>query len=81
MFDYILRAFFLSFFSWRNLKQILFSLQKRLFKSVLVRDTKMSLKIQRLILTSNSSRLLAIREVTQLSSERNIAGIDGKILR
>jgi RNA-directed DNA polymerase len=78
--DYNTKEYFLNFISCKKAKNILFQLQNRLFKSVLLQDIKTSLKIQRLILSSNSSRLIAIRDVTQLSSKRNIAGIDGKIL-
>lgn len=70
-------------FSWRTLSwekslNNLFRLQRRLFFSFFVFDVKRALSIQKLILKSNSARLLAIRDVTQISSVRKIAGIDGK---
>jgi RNA-directed DNA polymerase len=65
--------------SWDQSLSYLFRLQKRLFKSFLVADYRKCLLFQKLILQSNSSRLLAIREVTQLSSFRKIPGSDGKI--
>jgi RNA-directed DNA polymerase len=58
---------------------LLFKLQKRLFKVSYVLDKSKLLEFQKLILQSNCSRLLAIREVTQLSLNKNIPGIDGKI--
>ena len=64
--------------SWNDSIKFLFKLQKRLFKSTLVYDKIISLKLQKLILKSNGSRLIAIREVTQLSSDKKIPGIDGK---
>lgn len=64
--------------SWENSRRLIFSLQKRLFKSIYIGDIKVSLKLQKLILQSNSTRLLAIREVTQLSLNKKIAGSDGK---
>lgn len=64
--------------SWHDSIKFLFKLQKRLFKSTLVYDKIISLKLQKLILKSNGSRLIAIREVTQLSSDKKIPGIDGK---
>jgi RNA-directed DNA polymerase len=79
MLDYTSDKSFWKRFSWKKSKSNLFCLQKRLFRSVQVGDIKNSLKFQRLILSSNSSRLLSIRKVTQLSSKRKIAGIDGKI--
>lgn len=70
-------------FSWRTLSwekslNNLFRLQRRLFISFFVFDVKKALSIQKLILKSNSARLLAIRDVTQISSGRKVAGIDGK---
>lgn len=64
--------------SWKKSSRTLLSLQKRLYKSILVGDTKKSLSLQNLILISNCSRLLAIREVTQISLNRRVSGIDGK---
>lgn len=65
--------------SWKKCQVNLFRLQKRVFKSVLVNDKKKAFQIQHLIAISNSSQLLAIRDVTQLSSNRKIAGVDGKV--
>lgn len=64
--------------SWEKCIQILYKLQKRLYKSIYVRDTKNSLLLQNLILISNCSRLLAIREVTQISVNKKLSGVDGK---
>lgn len=64
--------------SWEESSHLLFKLQKRLFKTAYVFDRKKSLILQKLILQSNCSRLLAIREVTQLNVNRKIPGVDGK---
>lgn len=79
MIDYTIDKDFWKFFSWKKSKNNLFCLQKRLFRAVQVGDIRNSLKIQRLILNSNSTRLLSIRKITQLSFQRKVAGIDGKI--
>lgn len=65
--------------SWKFPINLLFKLQKRLFKAAYVLDNKKLFDFQKLILQSNCARLLAIREVTQLSSDKDISGIDGKI--
>lgn len=65
--------------SWKDSFNLLFKLQKRLFKSVYVSDKKKYLILQKLILQSNCARLLAIREVTQLSLDKKIPGVDGKL--
>nr|YP_010700249.1 group II intron reverse transcriptase/maturase mat1 [Euglena deses]WCH63393.1 group II intron reverse transcriptase/maturase mat1 [Euglena deses] len=64
--------------SWEKASSFIFKLQKRLFKSVYVHDLQKIFSIQKLILNSNSARLLAIREVTQISYIKKIAGVDGK---
>lgn len=64
--------------SWKKSQNNLYFLQKRIFKSILVGDIKRALRIQKLIIHSNSARLLAIREVTQVNFNRKISGIDGK---
>jgi RNA-directed DNA polymerase len=65
--------------TWKFPVSLLFKLQKRLFKASYILDKKKLFEFQKLILQSNCSRLLAIREVTQLSSNKNIPGVDGKI--
>lgn len=64
--------------SWESSSKSLHKIQKRLFKSVYILDKRKSLQLQKLILNSNCARLLAVREVTQLSSDKKIPGIDGK---
>lgn len=64
--------------SWQKSLKIVNLLQKRLFKSVYVGDFETALEIQKLILQSNSARLVSIRYVTQICPSRKIAGIDGK---
>ena len=65
--------------SWNRCTEILHKFQKRLYKSFYVNDLKSSLVIQKLILKSSCARLLAIRYVTQVSFNKKIAGIDGKV--
>lgn len=65
--------------SWENSSRNLKKIQKRLCKLMYFYDLKRVIYVQKLILNSNSSRLLAIREVTQLSSQHKVSGVDGKI--
>lgn len=64
--------------SWEKSTKNLQRIQSRLFKAVYVGDIKKALVLQKIILFSNSSRLLAIREVTQISLHKKLSGIDGK---
>lgn len=47
--------------SWYKARTNVFRFQKRIFKAVLVGDVHVCLLLQKLLITSNSSRLLAIR--------------------
>lgn len=68
-----------NFLSWNILLVNLYKVQSRLFKCVYVLDMNKALAFQKLILSSNTACLLAVREVTQLDSKRKLAGIDGRI--
>ena len=65
-------------FKWKKFQKILFRLQKRVYKAVRVGDKRKARSLQKLILKSQSAKLLAIRQVTQLNSGKKTAGIDGK---
>ena len=63
---------------WKQFQKTLFRLQKRVYKAVQVGDKRKARSLQKLILKSQSVRLLAIRQVTQLNAGKKTAGIDGK---
>lgn len=65
--------------AWNKASFLIFQLQKRLYKSTYILETKNIWSIQKLLLSSNSARLIAIRDVTQLSSIRKISGVDNKL--
>nr|YP_009145435.1 ycf13 [Monomorphina parapyrum]AKL78909.1 ycf13 [Monomorphina parapyrum] len=65
--------------SWEKSYKNISRIQKLLFKSTFVSNKNKCLVIQKLILSSNSARLLAIRQVTQVSLNKKIPGIDGKV--
>lgn len=67
------------FLSWENCHINIFRIRKRIVKSLLVGDNKTALKLQKLLIKSNSARLLSIRSVTQVSLKKKISGIDGKL--
>lgn len=70
---------FLLILSWQKYFRNIFRLQKRLFKIGFFNDIKRCLMFQRLLLQSNSARILSIRYVTQISLDKNFAGVDGKV--
>lgn len=71
--------FYSKFFSWEKSFANLVLLQSRLFKAFCVSDLQKCLFLQKLILKSDFARLLAIRQVTQVSSFKKVPGVDGKI--
>jgi retron-type reverse transcriptase len=49
-----------------------------MWKAIRAGDKARARNLQKLILTSQSARLLAIRQVTQLNQGKKTAGVDGK---
>ncbi len=64
--------------NWKQLQKVLFRLQRRIFKAVREGDKALARRLQKLVLSSYSARMLAIRQVTQLNTGKKTAGIDGK---
>ena len=65
------------FLDWKKFQKILFRLQRRIFKAIRDGDKAKAKKLQKLVLSSHSARMLAIRQVTQLNQGKKTAGIDG----
>ncbi len=63
---------------WKKFRRNLFRLQIRLWKAIRAGDKARARNLQKLILRSQSARLLAIRQVTQLNQGKKTAGVDGK---
>ena len=63
---------------WKKFQKTLFRLQKRVYKAVRAGDKQKARSLQKLILKSQSAKLLAIRQVTQLNAGKKTAGVDGK---
>jgi len=64
--------------NWKYHNKVVFRLQKRIFKAVRDGDKAKAKRLQKLVLSSRSARMLAIRQVTQLNTGKKTAGIDGK---
>ena len=63
---------------WKQFQKDLFRLQKRVYKAILVGDTRKATSLQRLILKSTAARAMAVRQVTQLNAGKKTSGVDGK---
>src|SRR3984893_2243288 len=63
--------------SWKRVERAVFKLQKRIYQASLQNDRKKVHRLQRLLMKSQSGRLLAVRRVTQDNQGKKTAGIDG----
>ena len=61
---------------WAKLQKNVFKLQKRIYQASLRGDTRTVHKLQRLLLSSQSARLLATKRVTQDNQGKNTPGVD-----
>lgn len=62
---------------WRKLERDVFKLQKRIFQATKRGDVKTVHRLQRLLLKSQATTLIAVRKVTQDNRGKKTAGIDG----
>ncbi|AFY92876.1 group II intron reverse transcriptase/maturase [Chamaesiphon minutus] len=63
--------------NWRKLERRVFKLQKRIFQASNRGNVKLVRRLQKLLISSRSARLLAVRRVTQDNQGRKTAGVDG----
>lgn len=64
---------------WSTSYEKVRSIQKRIFKASLARDTKRVWFLQKLLLRNPHAKLIAVQTVTTLNKGKNTAGIDGYI--
>ena len=62
---------------WRTIQRNVFKVQKRIYQASQRDDVKTVRKFQRLLMSSRSAKLLAVRKVTQDNRGKGTAGIDG----
>src|SRR5256885_13008898 len=62
---------------WRKLEQHVYRIQKRIYRASQRGETRKVEKLQKLLMKSESARLLAVRRVTQDNQGKKTAGIDG----
>jgi RNA-directed DNA polymerase len=62
---------------WFLLEQELFRLQKRIYQASLRGDYPGIRSLQKLLLSSRSAKLIAVRRVTQDNMGKKTAGVDG----
>jgi RNA-directed DNA polymerase len=62
---------------WKKIERNVYKLQKRIYRASNRGDVKIVRKLQRLLIRSRSTKLLAVRKVTQDNRGKRTAGIDG----
>ena len=62
---------------WRTIQRNVFKVQKRIYQASQRDDVKTIRKFQRLLMSSRSAKLLAVRKVTQDNRGKGTAGVDG----
>src|SRR6266487_3991491 len=62
---------------WKKLEQHCFRIQKRIYRASQRGEARKVEKLQKLLMKSESARLLAVRRVTQDNQGKKTAGIDG----
>ncbi len=62
---------------WRKLEQVVYRLQKRIYRAAARGDSEVVHSLQRLLLQSRAARTRAVRRVTQDNQGKRTAGVDG----
>ena len=63
--------------NWQKLERGVHKLQKRIFQASNRGNVKLVRRLQKLLISSRSARLLAVRRVTQDNQGKKTAGVDG----
>jgi len=62
---------------WQKIERNVFKLQQRIYQAAVKDDRKAVHRLQKLLMKSQSGRLLAVRRVSQDNQGKKTAGIDG----
>jgi RNA-directed DNA polymerase len=62
---------------WRKLERQVFKLQKRIYQASNRGNVKLVRRLQRLLMSSRSAKMIAVRRVTQDNKGKKTAGVDG----
>ena len=62
---------------WKKFEKVLYKLQKRIYQASLRGDVKNVKRLQKLLTKSRSSKLIAVRRITQDNQGAKTAGVDG----
>ncbi len=62
---------------WQKLERNVFKLQKRIYQASKRGDSRQVKRLQRLLIKSWSTKILAVKKVTQDNTGKKTAGVDG----
>ena len=62
---------------WKKIERQVFKLQKRIYQASSRDDVKSVHRLQKLLLTSQFAKYLAVKKVAQINKGKHTAGIDG----
>jgi RNA-directed DNA polymerase len=62
---------------WKKIERNVFKLQQRIYRASRRGDVRTVRKLQRLLLNSRATKLLAVRKITQDNQGKRTAGVDG----
>ena len=62
--------------NWRKIQKVVWKLQKRIYRAYINGDVRKGRRLQKTLINSYYSRLLAVRKVTQDNSGKKTAGVD-----
>ena len=64
--------------SWKKIARVVLKRQKRMYRAQCCGKVRRVRSLQRLLMTSRSTKLFAVRRVTQDNQGKKTAGIDGR---
>src|SRR5215210_3267991 len=67
--------------NWRHAQRNVRNLRQRIFRASQAGDLKKARSLQKLMLRSYANTLLSVRQVTQINTGRNTAGVDKVVVK
>jgi RNA-directed DNA polymerase len=66
--------------NWKKTRKIVNNLRKRIFRARKLGQWKQLRRLQKLLFKSYANLLLAVRQITQLNTGKNTAGVDKEVI-
>jgi len=66
--------------NWRRVRKIVTNLRRRIFRDRKLGQWKQLRRLQKLLIKNYANLLLSVRQITQINSGKNTAGVDGEVV-